>query len=214
MSIESLMPSSHLILCHTLIFLPSTFPSSRVFPIELSLLIRWPKCWSFSFSISPSKEYSGLISFKLTGLISLLSKGFLRVFSSTHSSKASILWCFTFFIIQLSYLYIYIGTSLVAQLVKNLPTMQETLVWFLLRKIPWRRDRLPTTPVFLSFLVVQMVKNLLAMWETWVPSLGWEDPLEEDMTTHSIFLPGESPRTVASHGPHGVAKSIWTWLSD
>ena len=102
MSIESLMPSNHLILCHTCIFLPSTFPSSRVFSSESCLLIKWPKYWSFSFSISPSKEYSGLISFKLTGLISLLSKGFSRVFSSTHSSKTSILWCFTFLIIQLA----------------------------------------------------------------------------------------------------------------
>ena len=83
MSIKSVMPSNHLILCHPLLLLPSIFPSIRVFSNELSLHIGWPKYWSFSFSISPSSEYSGLISFGLTSLISLLSKGLLRAFSST-----------------------------------------------------------------------------------------------------------------------------------
>ena len=81
-SIESVMPSNHLILCHPLLLLFSMFPSIRVFPMSW-LSIRWPKYWSFSFNISPSSEYSGLISFRLTGLISLQSKGFSRVFSST-----------------------------------------------------------------------------------------------------------------------------------
>ena len=83
MSIEPLMPSKHLILCHPLLLLPSIFPSIRVFPNELALHIRQPKYWSFSFNISPSSKHSGLISFRLTDLISLLSKGFSRVFSST-----------------------------------------------------------------------------------------------------------------------------------
>ena len=83
MSIESVMAFNHLILCCPLLLLPSIFPSIRVFSKESALHIRWPKCWSFSFSISPSNEYSGLISLGLTGLISLLSKGFSRVFSST-----------------------------------------------------------------------------------------------------------------------------------
>ena len=87
MSIESVMPSNHLILCHPLFLLPSVFCSIRVFSNELALHIRWSKYWSFSYGISPSKEYSGLISLGLTGLISLLSKGFSRVFFSTTIQK-------------------------------------------------------------------------------------------------------------------------------
>ena len=87
MSIELVMPSNHLILCHPLLLLPSIFPSIRVFSNESDLCIRWPKYWSFSFCISPSKEHSGLISLGLTGLISLLSKGLSRVFSNTTVQK-------------------------------------------------------------------------------------------------------------------------------
>ena len=83
MSIESVMPSNHLILCRPLLLLPSIFPSIRVFSNESALRIRWTKYWSFSFSISPSNEYSGLISFRMDGWISLLSKGLSRVFSNT-----------------------------------------------------------------------------------------------------------------------------------
>ena len=87
MSIESVMPSNNLILCHPLLLLPSIFPSIRVFSNESVLCIGWPKYWTFSFSISPSNEYSGLISFRLTGRISLLSKGLSRVFSITTVQK-------------------------------------------------------------------------------------------------------------------------------
>ena len=82
-SIKSVMPSNHLILCHPLLLLPSSFPSIRVFSNESVLYIMWPKYWSFTFSISPSNDYSGLISFGLTGLISVQSKGLSRVFSPT-----------------------------------------------------------------------------------------------------------------------------------
>ena len=85
--IKSMMPSNHLILCHPLLLLPPIFPIIRFFSKESALCVRWPKYWSFSFSISPSNEYSGLISFRLTGLISLLSKGLSRVFSSTTVQK-------------------------------------------------------------------------------------------------------------------------------
>ena len=87
MSIESVMPSNHLILCRPLLLRPSIFPSIRVYSNESVLHIRWPKYWSFSFSISPSNEYSGLISLGLTGLISLQSKGLSRVFSNTTVQK-------------------------------------------------------------------------------------------------------------------------------
>ena len=87
MSIESVMPLNYLILCHSLLLLPSVFPSIRVFSSQSVLHIRWPKYWSFSFSISPSNEYSGLISFRMDWLISLQSKGLSRVFSNTTVQK-------------------------------------------------------------------------------------------------------------------------------
>ena len=96
-SIESVMPSSHLILCHPLLFLPSVFPSIRVYSKQSVLLIRWPKCWSFSFSISPSNEYSGLISFRTDCFDILAIQGTLRSLLQNHSSKESVLQCSTFF---------------------------------------------------------------------------------------------------------------------
>ena len=107
MSIQSVMPSNHLILCHPLL-LPSVFPSIRVFSNESVLRIRsWPKDWSFSFSISPSNEYSGLISpFRMDWLDLLTVQGTLKSLFQHHSSKASILWCLAFFRVQLSHPYI------------------------------------------------------------------------------------------------------------
>ena len=103
MSIQSVMPSNHLIFCHPLLLLPSIFPSIRVFYKESVLHIRWPKYWSFSFSISPSNEYSGLISFRIDWLDLLTSQGTFKSLLHHHSSKVSILWCSAFFIVQLSY---------------------------------------------------------------------------------------------------------------
>ena len=103
MSIDSVMPSNHLILCHPLLLLPSVFPSIRVFSSESVLPIRWPKYWSFSFSISPSNEYSGLISFKLDWLDLLAVQGTLKSLLQHHSSKASILQRSSFFTVQLSH---------------------------------------------------------------------------------------------------------------
>ena len=103
MSIESVMPSNHLILCCPLLLLPSIFPSIRVFSNESVLCIRWPKYWSFSFSISPSNEYSGLISFRVDWLDLLAVQGTLKSLLQHHSSKASIIWHYAFFIVQLSH---------------------------------------------------------------------------------------------------------------
>ena len=110
-SIESVMPSNHLIFCYPLLLLPSIFPSIRVFSNESVLRIRWPKCWSFSFSISPSNEYSGLISFRIDWLDILTVQGTLKSLLQHHSSKASILWLLVFFVVQLSDPYMTTGKA-------------------------------------------------------------------------------------------------------
>ena len=109
MSNESVMSSNHLILCHPLLLLPSIFPSIRVFPKESFLHIRWPKYWSFSFSISPSNEYSGLIYLRMDWLDLLAVQGTLKSLLQHHSSKASILQHSAFFIVQLSHPYMTTG---------------------------------------------------------------------------------------------------------
>src|SRR5574341_1217122 len=103
MSIELVMPSNHLILCHPLLLLPSIFPSIRVFSNESALHIRWLKYWSFSFNISPFSEHPGLISFKIDWLDLLAVQGTLKSLLQHHTSKASILLCSAFFIVQLSH---------------------------------------------------------------------------------------------------------------
>ena len=109
MSIESVMPSNPLILCHPLLLLASILPSIRVFSSELTLCIRWPKYWSLSFSISPSNEYSGLISFRMDWLDPLAVQGTLKSLLQHHSSKASILRHSAFFIVQLFHPYMTTG---------------------------------------------------------------------------------------------------------
>ena len=117
MSIASVMPSNHLILCHPLLLLPSIFPSIRVFPNESALCIRWPKYWSFSFNINPSNEHPGLI-FRMDWLDLLAVQGTLKSLLQHHSSKASILRCSAFFIVQLSHPYV---TATPTDVVTNLP---------------------------------------------------------------------------------------------
>ena len=112
MSIELVMPSNHLILCHPLLLLPSIFPNIRVISNESVLCIRWPKYWSFSFSISPSNVYSGLISFRMDWLGLLAVQGTLKGLLQHHSSKAPILQRSTFFIVQLSHLYTTTGKTI------------------------------------------------------------------------------------------------------
>ena len=112
MSIKSVMPFNHLILCHPLLLLPSIFPSIRVFSNESVLRVRWPKYWSFSFNISPSNEHSGLISFRMDWLDLLVVLGTLKSLLQHHSSKASILQCSAFFIVQLSHPYMTTGKTI------------------------------------------------------------------------------------------------------
>ena len=109
---ELVMPTNILILCHPLLLPPSIFPRIRVFSNESVLCIRWPKYWSFSFSISPSNEDSGLISFRMDGLDLLAVQGTLKSLLRHHSSKASILWCSAFFTIQLSHPYMSTGKTI------------------------------------------------------------------------------------------------------
>ena len=136
------MPSNHLILCRPLLLLPAIFPSIRVFSNESALHIRWPKYWSFSFKVNPSNEHPGLISFSMDRLDLLAVQGTLKSLLRHHSSKALILRCSAFFIVQVSHPYMTTGKtialtrqtfedkvmsvlSLIAQLVKNLPAVQE-----------------------------------------------------------------------------------------
>ena len=112
MSIESVMPSNHLILCHSLLFLPSIFPNIRVFSNEPALCIRWPKYWSFSFNISPSNENPGLISFRIDWLDLTAVQGTFKSLLQCHSSKASLLRCSDFFMVQLSHPYMTTGKTI------------------------------------------------------------------------------------------------------
>ena len=129
MSIELVMPSNHLILCHPLLLPPSIFPSIRVFSNESVLHIRWPNYWSFSFSISPSNEYSGLISFRIDWLDLCAVQGTLNL--QHHSSKASILWCSVFFIVQLSHPYMTTGKTIALTRQTFVGTVMSLLFIFL-----------------------------------------------------------------------------------
>ena len=112
MSIESVMPSNHLILCRPLLLLPSIFPNIRVFSNESALRIRWPEYWTFSFNISPSNEHPGLISFRMDWFGLLAVQGTLKSLLQHHSSKASVLWHSAFFIVQLSHPYMPTGKTI------------------------------------------------------------------------------------------------------
>ena len=112
MSVESVMPPNHLVICHPFLLLPSIFPSIRVFPNELALHIRWPKYWSFSFSISPSNEYSGLISFRIDRFDLLAVQGSLKSLLQHHNLKASILQCSAFLTEQLSHRHMTTGKTI------------------------------------------------------------------------------------------------------
>ena len=112
MSIELVIPSNYLITCHFFLFPPSIFPSIRVFSNESGLHVRWPKYWSFSFSISPSNEYSGLISLRIEWLDLLIVQRTLKSLLQHHSSKALILWCSAFFIVHISHSYMTTGKTI------------------------------------------------------------------------------------------------------
>ena len=146
-SIELMMPYNHLIPCCPLLFLPSIFLSMRVFSNESALHIRWPKYWSFSFSISPSNYYSGLISFTMDWFDLLAVQGALKGLLQHHScSKASILWCSAFFIVQLSHLYMTIENTIALTMCtfvsKVMPLLFNTLSRFVIAFLPKSKNLL------------------------------------------------------------------------
>ena len=148
MSVESVMPSNYLILCHPLLLLPSIFPSIRVFSNESLLHIRWPQYWSCSFSISPSNEYSALISFRIDWLDHLAVQGTLKSLLQHHSSKASILWYSTFFMVQLSHPYMTTG-KIIALSIQTFVGKVMSLLFNLLSR--FSIAFLPRSPSIFSF---------------------------------------------------------------
>ena len=168
MSIELVMPSNHLILCYPLLLLPSIFPSIRVSSNESTLHIRWPKYWSFSFNISPSNDNSGLISSRMDWLDLLAVQGTLKSRLQHHSSKALILWCSAFFIVQLSHPYM---------------TTRKTIAltrWTFLGKV--------TSLLFnmLSRLVITFLPRSKHLLISWVQSLSH---VKLDKPLWSVFVP-------------------------
>ena len=158
MSIESVMPSNHLILCH-LLFLPSISPSIRVFPNESALPIRWPKYWSFSFSISPSNGHPGLVSFRMDWLDLLAVQGTLKNLLQHHSSKASILQCSAFFTVQLSHPYMTTGKTIALTRWTFVDKVMSLLFNMLSRLV-------------ITFL--PRSKHLLISWLQWPSAVIWE----------------------------------------
>ena len=178
MSIESVMPSTHLILCCPLLLLPPIPPSIKVFSNESTLCMRWPKYWSFSYSIIPSKEIPGLISFRMDWLDLFAVQGTLKSLLQHHSSKASIPRRSAFFTVQLSHLYMTTGKTialtrrtLVGKVMSLLLTMLSRLVITVLPKskcllISWLQSPSAVIPSFRASFISQSVKNLPAVQES------------------------------------------------
>ena len=151
MSIKSVMPSSHLILCCPLLLLPSIFPSIRVFSNESALCIRWPKYWSFSFNISHSSEHPGLI-FRMVWLDLLAVQGTLKSLLQHHSSKASILWCSAFFTVQLSHPYMTAGKTIALTRRTFVGKVMSLLLNMLSRLVITFLSRSKHSPLFIQSL--------------------------------------------------------------
>jgi len=173
MSIESMMPSKDIILCCSLLLLPSVFPSFRVFSNESGLCIRWPQYWSFSFSISPSNEYSGLISFRIDWFDLLAVQETLKSLLQHHSSKASILWHSALFMVQLSHPYMTIGKTI------------ALTRWTFVRKV------MPLLFNMLSRLVIAFLPRNKCLLISWLqsPSAVILEPKKIKSITVSIYLP-------------------------
>ena len=212
------MPFNHLILCHPLLLPPSIFPSIRVFSNESVLCIRWPKYWSFCFSISPSSEYSGVISFRMGWLDLLAVQGTLKSLLQHHSSKASILQCSVFFIVQLSHPYMTTGKTIALTIGTFVGKVMSLLLNILSRFVIGEGNG---TPLQYSCLENPMdggawkaaVHGSLRVGHDWATSLSpftfHFNALEKDMATHSgVFawrIPGTGhPGGLPSVGLHRV----------
>ena len=148
MSIESVIPSNHLILCCPLLLLPLIFPRTRVFSSQLALCIRWANYWSFSFNISPSNVYSGLFSLRIDWFDLLAVQGTLKSLLQHHSSKASIIWHSAFFIVQLSHPYMTTGIT-IALTIRTFVSKVISLLFNMLSRFVIRRRQWHPTPVLL-----------------------------------------------------------------
>ena len=189
------MPSSHLIFCRPLLLLPPIPPSIRVFSNESTLRMRWPKYWTLSFSIIPFKEIPGLKSFRMDWLDLLAVQGTLKSLLQHHSSKASILQHSSFFTVQLSHPYMTTGKTIaltrwmfVGKVMSLLLNMQSRLVITFLPRSKCYLSLLWGLPLWFSGK-----KTFLPMQETWVQFLGWKDPLEKEVATHSRIFAWEIP---------------------
>ena len=201
-SIESVMPSNHLIPCHPLLFLPSIFPSIRVFSNESALRIRWPKYWSFSFNISPSNEHPGLISFRMDWLDLLAAQRTLKSLLQHHSSKASVLWCSAFFTVQLSHPHITTGKTIaltrwtfVGKVMSLLLNMLSRLV---ITFLP-RKKRLLTSWLQSPSAVIlepRKIKSLTLFPMKWWDKMPWSS-FSECWALSQLF---HSPLSLSSRG--------------
>ena len=190
MSIKSVMPSNHLILCHLLLLLPSIFPSIRVFSNESVLPIRWPKYWNFNFSISPSNEYSGLISFRVDWLDLPAVQGSLKSLLQHHISKASILQCSVFFIVQLSHPYMITGKTIALTRWTFIGKVVSLLFNMLSR---------------LAIAFLSRSKHVLISWLQ-SPSTVILEPKKIKSLTVSIISPSISHEVM---GPHAMILVFW-----
>ena len=188
MSIESVMPSSHLILCHPLLLLPSIFPSIRVFSSESVLRMRWPKYWSFSFNASPSNEYPGLISFRMDWLDLFAVQGTLKSLLQHHSSKASILLWSAFFIVQLSHLYMTTGKTI------------ALTRWTFVGKV------MSLLFNMLSRLVIDFLPRSKRLLISWLQS-------PSAVILEILMLVRRLLETVAFFPPQGDKEATWSWSS-
>ena len=173
MSIESVMSSNHLILCHPLLLSPLIFPSIRVFSSESALPISWPKYWSFSFNISPSNEYSGLISFKIDWLDLHAVQGTLKSLLQHYSSKASILQCSVFFILQLSHLCMTTGKTIALTRWTFVGKVMSLLFNMLLSR--------------LVIVFLPRSKHLLISWLQSLSAVIWEPKKIKSVTVSIVF---------------------------
>ena len=195
MSIEPRILSNHLILYHPLLNLPSILASFKVFPNELSLRIRYPKYWSFSFSISPSNEYSGLISFRIDWFDLLDAQGTLKSLLQHHSSKASILWCSVFFIVQLSHPYMTTG--------KNKAVTRQTFVGKIMSLLS----------NMLSRLVIAFLPRGKCLLISWLqpPSAVILEPKKIKSVTVSLGIPDHLTCLLRNLYAGQKASQNWTW---